>query len=78
MIFEKFLGSPLTEKEEKQVKAIDEAILFHEFKFFTGEELDLPEHELKTRPGFHTRPFSDVEEEFLLMFHRLMTVLGNE
>lgn len=78
MIYEKFLGEPLTKEEAAQVKAIDDAILYHEFKFFTGEELDLPDHELKTRPAFHTRPFSDVEEEFLLMFHRLMNVLGRE
>lgn len=75
MIYEKFLGRALTAEEEKQVKEIDDAILFNEFKFFTNEELDIPEHELKTRPGFYTRPFSDVEEEFMLMFHRISAKL---
>lgn len=71
LIFEKFLGEPLTGDEETLVQSVDDAILYHEFKFFTGEKLDLPEHELKTKPKFHTRPFGDVEEDFLLMFHRL-------
>lgn len=76
MIYEKFLGSPLTKEEQKQVKTIDDAILYNEFKFFTNEELDIPEHDLMTRPGFYTRPFSDVEEEFMLMFHRITATLG--
>ena len=78
MIFEKFLGMLPTEEELAQVKAVDDALLFHEFKCFMNEELDLPEHELMTKPAFNTKPFSDVEEEFLLMFHRLMTSLGRE
>ncbi len=75
MIFEKFLGESLTKEEEQQVQSIDDAILYHEFKFFTNEKLDLPEHDLKTRPAFHTRPFADVEEEFLLMFHRINALM---
>ena len=57
---------------------MDDALLFHEFKLFTNEELDLPEHEIMTRPSFNTRSFSDVEEEFMLMFHRIQAALGNE
>ncbi|MCI5822839.1 MAG: phosphohydrolase [Lachnospiraceae bacterium] len=78
MIYEKFLKLPLSEEEQKQVSSVDDALLFHEFKLFTNEELDLPEHEIMTRPSFNTRSFSDVEEEFMLMFHRIQAALGNE
>ena len=49
-----------------QIKSVDDAMLFHEFKCFMNEELDIPEHEILTRPAFSTKPFEDVEEDFLL------------
>lgn len=75
MIYEKFLGALPTKEEAVQIKSVDDAMLFHEFKCFMNEELDIPEHEILTRPAFSTRPFEDVEEEFLRMFHKIKTLL---
>ena len=75
MIYEKFLGQCPSEEEMAQIKSVDDAMLFHEFKCFMNEELDIPEHEILTRPAFSTRPFEDVEEEFLLMFHKISALL---
>lgn len=76
MIYEKFLKEPLTSQEIQQIKAVDDAMLFHEFKFFMNEELDLKDHALMTRPSFSTKKFSDIEEEYLLFFHRLSALLN--
>ena len=75
MIFEKFLGQCPSEEEMAQIKSVDDAMLFHEFKCFMNEELDIPEHEILTRPAFSTKPFEDVEEDFLLMFHKISALL---
>ena len=37
--------------------------------------VDIPEHEILTRPAFSTKPFEDVEEDFLLMFHKISALL---
>ena len=75
MIYEKFLGQCPSEEEMAQIKSVDDAMLFHEFKCFMNEELDIPEHEILTRPAFSTRPFEDVEEEFLRMFQKIRALL---
>lgn len=75
MIYKKYLGAKPDPKEAAQVRAVDDAMLFHEFKCFMGEELDIPDHALMTHPGFYSRPFSDAEEDFLLYFHKLQALL---
>lgn len=75
MIYEKYLGSVPTAEELEQIKSVDDAMLFHEFKCFMNEELELKDHTLKTRPVFNTRPFLDVEEDFLGMFHKIQAIM---
>lgn len=75
MIYRKYLGEDMMADEMAQVRAVDDAMLFHEFKCFMGEELDIPEHALMTHPTFYTRSFSDAEEKFLVYFHKLQALL---
>ena len=40
-----------------------------------GEELELEHKELKTRPIFITKPFDDVEDEFISMYYKLKSII---
>lgn len=65
MIFHKFLGEALTKDEMHQVSLVDDAMLFHEFKYYMNEELDVADRMLVSKPVFVTRPFDKVEDDFL-------------
>ena len=75
MIYRKFLGEDLTEEEMRQVCLVDDAMLFQEFKYYMNEELEVLDKELASKPVFVTRPFDDVEDDFLAWFHRLQSLL---
>ncbi len=70
MIYEKFLGSPLTQEEQIRLKEIDDAMLWYDL------ELLLHEHQSGEKPELHidldytVRPFPDVEKEYLAIFQR--------
>lgn len=68
VIYEKFLGSPLTEYEETTVKLIDDAMLYYEFFEFTAIRLaDEPPYVAAT-PDFYRGTMKQVEREFLDVF----------
>lgn len=70
MIYTKFLISPLTDEEKRQVQEIDDAMLWYDL-----ENL-LDEPQLGETPKLHidldytVRPFLDVEKEYLELFYR--------
>lgn len=68
VIFNKFLGSELTEYESAMVKTIDDSMLYYEFLEFTGKALlDEPPYVAAT-PDFYQGGFKDVENKFLEIF----------
>lgn len=68
VIYEKFLGSPLTEYEEKMVKIIDDAMLYYEFYEFAAIKLfDEPPYVAAT-PDFYKGSMKQVEQAFLDAF----------
>lgn len=71
MIYEKFLGSPLNEYEEKVVKMIDDAMLYYEFYEFTAIKLedDLPY--VCATPDFYRGTMKQVEKEYLDIFNNI-------
>lgn len=72
MIWQKWLGSPLTEAENRQVFAIDDAILYHEFvNLMDGTRLWEPEPKLCSKPVFAFTGFSESKQEFLQLFYSL-------
>ncbi len=75
MIFEKLIGEPLNSEELALIHEVDDAMLFAEFKYYLGEQLEMEHTPLVTRPVFVTRPFDDVEEEFLSMYYRVSALL---
>lgn len=71
VIYEKFLGSPLTEYEEKMVKLIDDAMLFHEFLEFAGEKLAEEAPYVAATPDFYRGTMKQVEQEYLNVFNSI-------
>lgn len=71
MIWEKWLGSPLTQEENRQVFAIDDAILYHEFLSLMDTRLWEPEPVLQAKPVFEFIGFAETKQVFLELFYRL-------
>ena len=70
-IYEKFLGSPLTEYEAKTVELIDDAMLYYEFLEFAAVKLmDEPPYVAAT-PDFYRGTMKQVEQEYLDIFYNI-------
>ena len=72
VIYEKFLGSDLTEEEARLVKEIDDVMLAYDLEKLLGEKQigGLPEIHIDL--SYEVRPFADVEEEYLKVYKNLM------
>ncbi len=71
VIYEKFLGSPLTDYEKNMVRIIDDAMLYYEFLEFGAEKLyDEPPYVAAT-PDFYKGTMRQVEQEFLDTFNSI-------
>ena len=71
IIYQKFLGSPLTEYEQKMVGIIDDAMLYYEFFEFTAEKLLEEPPYVAATPDFYRGTMKQVEEEYLHIFNSL-------
>lgn len=72
-IYEKFLPGEITPEEKVRVKAIDDTLLFFEFKHYMQEDLEKPRELLYSNPIFEVRNFEDVEREYLDIFYKFQT-----
>ena len=70
IIYTKFLGSPLTEEEEKLVKEIDDALLWHDLANLLDEWPDTNVPLIKVEYDYTVRPFREVEEEYLELYYQ--------
>lgn len=64
-VYERFLGSKLTEEEQKIVSEVDDALLYYEFEHYMGEKLMDSEPEMKSHPVFEVVPFAEVEKKYI-------------
>lgn len=71
VIYEKFLGSPLTEYEETMVKVIDDAMLYYEFLEFAAIKLEEEPPYVAATPDFYRGTIRQVEQEFLDVFNAI-------
>jgi len=71
MIYEKFLGSPLTDYERTMVKTIDDAMLYYEFLEFGAEKLFDEAPYVAATPDFYKGTMKQVEQEFLDIFNSI-------
>lgn len=74
MIYGKFLGSPLTQEEQAQLKAIDDALLWYDLTILLGEKPHREEPELYFKPDYTVRPFAEVEREYLKVFSEYFAI----
>ena len=86
VIYKKFLGSPLSQEEQKLVKIIDDDMLYYDLRDLLNEFVNksVGEQEPSTAPvmyssfSYKKRPFKEVEEEYLSLFRKYSDALLQE
>lgn len=70
MIYKKFLGSDLTEEEQKQLNEIDKAMLWYDLEILLREKQQTENPTLHINLDYTVRPFDVVEKEYLSLFEK--------
>ena len=70
MIYEKFLGAPLSEEEQRKLKEIDDDMLWYDLDYLLHQPQEEAPPALKIRLDYTVRPFEDVEKEYLEIFEK--------
>lgn len=70
VIYEKYLGSPLTAEEEKLVKVIDDDLLYFDMLHLLGEHMRDGAPDMKTSFDYEFVPFEEVEKAYLTLFEK--------
>ena len=70
IIYEKFLGSPLTEEEQRLVKSVDNDLLYYDLKELLNEVLDVPAPSLHISLNYNFVPFDEIEQNFLALYEQ--------
>lgn len=90
VIYKKFLGSPLSQEEQKLVKIIDDDMLYYDLRDLLNEFVNksvgelVNEKEPRSAPvmyssfSYKERPFKEVEEEYLSLFRKYSDALLQE
>lgn len=68
IVYEKFLGESLTLEEQKQLKAIDDDLLWYDLEVLLNEKQSTKKPELHIDLDYKVRPFEIVEKEYLKLF----------
>lgn len=72
MIYEKYLGYIPEGEDEILIQNIDDACLYHEFKYYMDEEIYEVEPVIMSDLSFGFVPMKEVEEEFVKLFNQLI------
>lgn len=86
VIYKKFLGSPLSQEEQKLVKIIDDDMLYYDLRDLLNESVGelVNGQEPRSAPvmyssfSYKERPFKEVEEEYLSLFRKYSDALLQE
>ena len=70
-IYEKFLGSPLTQEEQALIKAVDDDMLHYDMNALFRQAWGGEPPQIKITLDYTVVPFSQVEEEFVKLFEQL-------
>lgn len=76
LIYEKYLGSPLTLEEEEQLKEIDDDMLWFDLTYLLNEPQPEGKPEVHISIDYKVRPFEEVEKEYLELFYYFMRKRG--
>ena len=75
LIYTKYLGSPLTEEEERRLKQIDDDLLYYDLRELLNEPQEEPAPVLGIALSYEWRTFEEVEREYLQLFHQIRQAL---
>ena len=86
VIYKKFLGSPLSQEEQKLVKIIDDDMLYYDLRDLLNEFVNksVSGQEPRSAPvmyssfSYKERSFKEVEEEYLSLFRKYSDALLQE
>ncbi len=70
VVYGKFLGSSLTEEEQKTLKQIDDDLLYYDLKELLDEPQDEPAPELHIEINYDFIPFEEVEQRYLELYEK--------
>lgn len=71
LIYQKYIkGAPLSAEERRQIKEIDDAMLYHEFWHFMGTALTAEAPELVSNPEYPVKTMREVEREYLQVYEK--------
>ena len=70
MIYERFLGSVLSEEECKILKTIDDDLLYYDMKELLGVTLPGDAPQLKVEVDYTVVPFEEVEKTYLALYDK--------
>lgn len=71
LIYQKFLGSPLTASEEAKVKEIDDDMLYYDLKVLLNDAPKTPEPKMVSTFFYEVLPFAQVESEYKDLYAQL-------
>ncbi len=70
IIYQKFLGTTLSEEEKKFVKSIDDDLLYYDLKELLNETPEGNAPKLHINLNYQFVPFENVENQYLLLFEK--------
>ena len=76
VIYEKYLGSPLTAQEAALVKEIDDDMLYYDLRELLNESRDAPAPVMKTSFSYEVLPFETVEARYLELYKKCRELLN--
>ncbi len=68
MVYEKFLGSPLTKEEEAIMKTIDDDLLYFDLVELLNVSMEGPAPKVQVSTDYTFQPFEEVEREYLELY----------
>ena len=74
VIYEKFLGSGLTDEEARRLKEIDDDLLWYDLDILLEEKQSGEAPKLHFELDYTVRSFAEVEREYLELFQRLSKI----
>ena len=70
LVYAKYIGEPLSEEEQKQVKEIDDDLLYYDMEELLREPQDGEPPKLGISLNYEFVPFEQVENSYLQLFER--------
>ena len=70
LVYEKFLGDPLTEEELAIMREIDDDMLYYDLTVLLNEPVPGPAPELKIKLNYDFQPFDKIEKQYLELFQK--------